>query len=46
VLLLCQTYELKLTIEDGFVISHKSFAQLETLHKLLQKHFIESTLPK
>ncbi|KAG1938615.1 phosphatidylinositol 4-phosphate 3-kinase C2 domain-containing subunit gamma isoform X1 [Pimephales promelas] len=40
------TYELKLTIEDGFVISHKSFAQLETLHKLLQKHFIESTLPK
>ncbi|KAK7151368.1 hypothetical protein R3I94_007885 [Phoxinus phoxinus] len=40
------TYELKLTIEDGFVISHKSFAQFETLHKLLQKHFIESTLPK
>ncbi|XP_077088624.1 phosphatidylinositol 3-kinase C2 domain-containing subunit gamma isoform X2 [Siphateles boraxobius] len=40
------TYELKLTIEDGFVISHKSFAQFETLHKQLQKHFIESTLPK
>lgn len=40
------TYELKVTIEDGFVISQKSFSQLESLHKLLQKHFIESTLPK
>ncbi|ROL51213.1 Phosphatidylinositol 4-phosphate 3-kinase C2 domain-containing subunit gamma [Anabarilius grahami] len=40
------TYELKVTIEDGYVISQKSFSQFETLHKLLQKHFIESTLPK
>lgn len=41
-----QTYELKVMIEDGYVISQKSFSQFETLHKLLQKHFIESTLPK
>ncbi|XP_067275932.1 phosphatidylinositol 3-kinase C2 domain-containing subunit gamma [Pseudorasbora parva] len=40
------TYELKMTMEDGFIISQKSFAQFEMLHKLLQKHFIASTLPK
>ncbi|XP_052386723.1 phosphatidylinositol 3-kinase C2 domain-containing subunit gamma isoform X2 [Carassius gibelio] len=40
------TYELKVTIEDGFLVLQKSFAQFEMLHKLLQKHFIESTLPK
>ncbi|XP_058606982.1 phosphatidylinositol 3-kinase C2 domain-containing subunit gamma isoform X2 [Onychostoma macrolepis] len=40
------TYELKVTIEDGYLIVQKSFAQFEMLHKLLQKHFIESTLPK
>ncbi|KTG33767.1 hypothetical protein cypCar_00044324 [Cyprinus carpio] len=40
------TYELKVTIEDGFLVVQKSFAQFEMLHKLLQKHFIESTLPR
>ncbi|XP_016146952.1 phosphatidylinositol 4-phosphate 3-kinase C2 domain-containing subunit gamma [Sinocyclocheilus grahami] len=40
------TYELKVAIEDGFLVVQKSFAQFEMLHKLLQKHFIESTLPK
>ncbi|XP_050991769.1 phosphatidylinositol 3-kinase C2 domain-containing subunit gamma isoform X1 [Labeo rohita] len=40
------TYELKVTIEDGYLIVQKSFAQFEIVHKQLQKHFIESTLPK
>ncbi|XP_051953352.1 phosphatidylinositol 3-kinase C2 domain-containing subunit gamma isoform X2 [Xyrauchen texanus] len=39
-------YELKVTIEDGYFISQKSFAQFEMVHKLLQRHFMESTLPK
>ncbi|XP_064878364.1 phosphatidylinositol 3-kinase C2 domain-containing subunit gamma [Oncorhynchus nerka] len=40
------TYELRVTIEDGYLISEKTFGQFELIHKELKKHFMESTLPQ
>ncbi|KAJ8002600.1 hypothetical protein DPEC_G00160580 [Dallia pectoralis] len=40
------TFELRVAIEDGYLIREKTFGQLELIHKELQKHFIESTLPE
>nr|XP_057931600.1 phosphatidylinositol 3-kinase C2 domain-containing subunit gamma isoform X2 [Doryrhamphus excisus]XP_057931601.1 phosphatidylinositol 3-kinase C2 domain-containing subunit gamma isoform X2 [Doryrhamphus excisus]XP_057931602.1 phosphatidylinositol 3-kinase C2 domain-containing subunit gamma isoform X2 [Doryrhamphus excisus] len=39
-------YYLRVTIDDGFVYSEMTFDDLEMIHKQLQKHFIESTLPQ
>ncbi|KAJ8269111.1 hypothetical protein COCON_G00117180 [Conger conger] len=39
-------FEMKVTIEDGFLLSDKTFSQFEMIHKELQKHFIESDLPQ
>lgn len=41
-----QRYKLKVTIDDGVLISEKTFAQFDLIHKQLQKYFIESTLPQ
>ncbi|KAM6960653.1 phosphatidylinositol 3-kinase C2 domain-containing subunit gamma [Aplochiton taeniatus] len=40
------TYDLRVTIEDGYIRSEKTMTQLELIHKQLQKHFIESSLPQ
>ncbi|KAL4656731.1 phosphatidylinositol 4-phosphate 3-kinase C2 domain-containing subunit gamma [Arapaima gigas] len=39
-------YELKVTIQDRYLIREKTFSQFEMIHKALQKLFIESTLPQ
>ncbi|KAJ8391104.1 hypothetical protein AAFF_G00097250 [Aldrovandia affinis] len=39
-------FEMRVTIEDGYLISEKTFNQFELIHRELQKHFIESTLPQ
>ncbi|CAL8359519.1 unnamed protein product [Lota lota] len=40
------TFEMKVTIDDGYLNIQKTFGQFELIHKQLQKHFIESTLPQ
>ena len=41
-----QMYDLRVTINDGFLNSEKTFGQFELIHKQLQKYFIESKLPQ
>lgn len=41
-----QIYDLKVTIDDGFLNNEKTFVQFERIHKQLQKYFIESMLPQ
>ena len=41
-----QTFEVRVTIDDGYLTIKKTFGQFELIHKQLQKHFIASTLPQ
>ncbi|CAL8261244.1 unnamed protein product [Merluccius merluccius] len=40
------TFEVQVTIDDGYLNIKKTFGQFELIHKELQKHFIESTIPQ
>ncbi|XP_070686958.1 phosphatidylinositol 3-kinase C2 domain-containing subunit gamma [Pempheris klunzingeri] len=40
------TYNLRVTIHDGFLNSEKTYGQFELIHKELQKYFIETMLPQ
>ncbi|XP_062403201.1 phosphatidylinositol 3-kinase C2 domain-containing subunit gamma [Sardina pilchardus] len=40
------TFEVRVTIDDGYLISEKTLGQFELIHRKLQKHFIESALPQ
>ncbi|XP_030222213.1 phosphatidylinositol 4-phosphate 3-kinase C2 domain-containing subunit gamma [Gadus morhua] len=40
------TFEVRVTIDDGYLTIKKTFGQFELIHKQLQKHFIASTLPQ
>ncbi|XP_059191672.1 phosphatidylinositol 3-kinase C2 domain-containing subunit gamma [Centropristis striata] len=39
-------YDLRVTIHDGYLHSEKTFGQFESIHKQLQKYFIETMLPQ
>lgn len=39
-------YELRVTIDDGYLTNKMTFGQFELIHKHLQKHFVESALPQ
>lgn len=41
-----QIYDLRVTIDDGYLNSETTYAQMEMIHKQLQQYFMESMLPQ